>query len=160
MDNKPDYDAMFTSSQNNPFAKPEEQRNQYDEMYRNSMQKSAKPKTPDNPEVLDQGAQPYLNMKKPAASPETLGLISLIIGIAAFVLIFVGMFLRAFLWLNVLLCLVGIGFGIAALMKNTLNRVFGIIGIILGIFDLLVNVICMIVLAIGSGISAIFHLFT
>lgn len=157
MDNKPDYDAMFADSQKNPFAKPDAEKNQYDEMYRQSMQKKQYKK----PETTEEKEAPYLRMKQPSSySPEYLGFVSLIIGVAAFILIFIGMFLHFFMWLNIVICLTGIGFGIAALLKKTASRVLGIIGIILCVFDLLVQLICMIVVALGSGISAIFRAFT
>ena len=48
----------------------------------------------------------------------------------------------------------------AALLKDTAARVLGVIGIVACLFDLIVELICMIVVAVGSGISAIFRLLT
>lgn len=137
MDNK-DYDAMFRQSQQNPFRKPEEQQTQSDFMLQRQQREQ----------------------HRETVTPELCGIISLIIGAVSFILIFLGIFFHFFMWLNILLCLVGISFGIAALLKNTAARILGIIGIVACLFDLLVELICMIVVAVSSGISAIFHLLT
>ena len=87
-------------------------------------------------------------------------MISAIIGVVALVLVFLGMFVHFIMWLNILICLTGIGFAIAALIKrDTAGRIFAVIGTVLCIFDLIVQLICIIVVAISSGISAIIKLF-
>lgn len=157
MDNK-DYDAMFRKSQQNPFRKPEKQQTQSDFMLQRQQREQHRETV--TPEVLDAAGRPVNDRRRSGLSPELCGIISLIIGAVSFILIFLGMFFHFFMWLNILLCLVGIGFGIAALLKNTAARILGIIGIVACLFDLLVELICMIVVAVSSGISAIFHLLT
>lgn len=157
MDNK-DYDAMFRQSQQNPFRKPEEQQTQSDFMLQRQQREQHRETV--TPQVLDAAGRPVNDRSRSGLSPELCGIISLIIGAVSFILIFLGMFFHFFMWLNILLCLVGIGFGIAALLKNTAARILGIIGIVACLFDLLVELICMIVVAVSSGISAIFHLLT
>lgn len=157
MDNK-DYDAMFRQSQQNPFRKPEEQQAQTDLTLHRQQRKEYRETV--TPEVLDATGRPMDRHSRGGLSPELCGVISLIIGAVSFILIFLGMFFHFFMWLNILLCVVGIGFGIAALLKNTAARILGIIGIVACLFDLIVELICMVVVAVSSGISAIFHLLT
>lgn len=157
MDNK-DYDAMFRQSQQNPFRKPEEQQAQTDFMLQQRQQREQRRETV-TPEVLDATGRP-VEKRSGGLSPVLCGVISLIIGAVSFILIFLGMFFHFLMWLNILFCLAGIGFGIAALLKDTAARVLGVIGIVACLFDLIVELICMIVVAVGSGISAIFRLLT
>ena len=151
MDNK-DYDAMFRQSQQNPFRKPEEQQARTDFMLQQRQQREQRRETV-TPEVLDATGRP-VEKRSGGLSPVLCGVISLIIGAVSFILIFLGMFFHFFMWLNILFCLAGIGFGIAA------ARVLGVIGIVACLFDLIVELICMIVVAVGSGISAMFRLLT
>jgi len=157
MDNK-DYDAMFRQSQQNPFRKPEEQQAQNEFMLQRRQQQEQQREAV-TPEVLDSAGRP-IDKQSRGISPELCGVISLIIGAVSFILIFLGMFFHFFMWLNILLCLVGVGFGVAALLKNAAARILGVIGIVACLFDLIVELICMIVVAVSSGISAIFHLLT
>ena len=76
------------------------------------------------------------------------------------VLVFVGMYAHVVMFLNIVLCLVGVGFGIAALIGRASTRFLGIFGIAGCVLDILIQIICMIVVAITSGISAVFHLLT
>ena len=160
MSQERDYDAMFRESQLSKFPKENaSQEKRFDEQFRESYQKQSKPKAPVTPEVLDSTGRPIKKAER--VSGNTLGIISVVIGVVAFVLVFLGMFVHLIMWLNILICLTGMGFAIAALIKrDTAGRIFAVLGIILGIFDLLVQLICMIVVVISSGISAIFHLFT
>ncbi len=154
-----DYDAMFRASQKNNYPKPgQEQPSQEEPLHQ--ILKEGQYGNPDGTMPQPQPYEPPQIKQKSGLSPEYLGIISVIIGLVGFILIFVGMFLHFFMWLNILVLLTGIGFGIAALLKKAANRVFGIIGIILGIFNLLVQLICLIVVMIGSGISAAVRLFT
>lgn len=160
MENKLDYDAMFEQSQESKFPKPTSERGtRFDELYRQSYAKKQKQKekTPERPEVLDATGRPMRQSRR-SLSPELCGIISMIIGGVALILVFLGMFFHLLLWLNILLCPVGIGFGIAAVIKNSLGRLFGIIGIALCLFMLIVNVVCLIVTAVISGVSALFQL--
>ena len=158
-----DYDAMFRASQKNNYPKPgQEQPAQEEPLHQILKQGEYGSSDGTMPQPQPYEPQPYEPQikQKSGFSPEYLGIISIIIGIVGFILIFVGMFLHFFMWLNILILLTGIGFGIAALLKKALNRVFGIIGIVIGIFNLLVQLICMIVVLISSGISAAVNLFT
>lgn len=111
------------------------------------------------PEVLDSSGRPLNSRAR--VSGNMLGLISVIIGIVAFILIFVGMFFHFVIAVNIIFCLAALGFAIAALIKQeTAGKVFAVAGIAIGIFDLLVQLICMIIVLITSGISAIFNIFT
>ena len=110
------------------------------------------------PEVLDSSGRPLNSRAR--VSGNMLGLISVIIGVVAFILIFVGMFFHFVIALNIIFCLAALGFAIAALLKHdTVGKVFAVAGIAVGIFDLLVQLICMIIVLITSGISAIFSIF-
>ncbi len=130
-----DYDAMFRQSQNNPYAKEDELRGEsFDDRFRQSYAKS----TPENPEVLDRNS----------------------IAAVGLVLVFAGMYAHVVMFLNIVLCLVGVGFGIAALIGRASTRFLGIFGITGCVLDILIQIICMIVVAITSGISAVFHLLT
>ena len=159
MDNqKPDFDAMFQKSQIVKFPKEGQgESSSFDEEFRQSYAKKKADKTPENPEVLDSTGRP-VNRNSQGISFDVLGIVSAIIGVLAFLLVFAGMFFHAFLWLNVLLCVAGVIVGVAALMKKSSARIFAVLGIILCIFTLAVNVICMAVVAIISGASAIFGL--
>ena len=158
MENKPDYDALFEQSQQNRFAKPgDEQKTRFDTLYRQSYEKKRREKTPENPQVLDATGRPIRQPKK-TLSPELCGVISIAAAVLALILVFLGMFFHLLLWLNILLCLVGIGFGVAAVIKGSVGRLFGIIGIAACLFMLLVTVICLIVTAVISGASALFKL--
>ncbi len=155
-----DYDAMFAQSQINPFIKEDEAKGEsYDAQFRKSYAKKEKgaKKSPENPEVLDATGRP-INPKRSGMSAHMMGLISLIIGGVALVMVFAGMFFHALLWLNLLLCIVGIGFGAASVFKNSLDRVPGILGILLCLFVLLVDIICLIITAVISGAAALIHL--
>ncbi len=158
MENKPDYDALFEQSQQNRFAKPgDEQKTRFDTLYRQSYEKKRREKTPENPQVLDATGRPIRQPKK-TLSPELCGMISMITGGVAFVLVFVGMFFHLLLWLNLLICFAGAGFGAAAIIKGNVGRLFGIIGVVLCLFVLLVNFICLIITAVISGTSALFKI--
>ena len=159
MSQERDYDAMFRESQISKFPKENtSQEKRFDEQFRESYQKHSKPKAPVTPEILDSTGRPIKKAERVPGS--ILGIISAIIGAVAFVLVFLGMFVHFIMWLNILICLTGIGFAIEALIKrDTAGRIFAVIGIVLCIFDLLVQLICMIVVAISSGISAIINLF-
>ncbi len=160
MDNnaKPDYDAMFRSSQQPKYPNPKHTALSQDAPLPPHGQREQTQNEVLHGEVLDATGRPLQAPRR--VSAEALGFVSLIIGVAAFILIFVGMFFRFFMWLNILLCLTGIGFGIAALLKPSSGaKIIGIIGVGLCIFDLLAEVICMLIVAITAGISAIFHLF-
>ena len=110
------------------------------------------------PEVLDSTGRPV--KERAPVSGNILGLISAVVGIVAFILIFVGMFFHFVIALNIIICLFAVGFAIAALMKqDSAGKVFAAAGMILSIFDLLVQLICMIIIMISSGISAVFSLF-
>ena len=91
---------------------------------------------------------------------EMTAVISLIIAAVGLVLVFVGMYAHVVMFLNIVLCLVGVGFGIAALIGRASTRFLGIFGITGCVLDILIQIICMIVVAITSGISAVFHLLT
>lgn len=106
MDNK-DYDAMFRQSQQNPFRKPEEQQTQSDFMLQRQQREQHRETV--TPQVLDAAGRPVNDRSRSGLSPELCGIISLIIGAVSFILIFLGMFFHFFMWLNILLCLVGIG---------------------------------------------------
>lgn len=154
-----DFDAMFRESQISKFPKENASKEKpFDKQFRESYQNRSKPKAPVTPEVLDSTGHP---IKKPERiSGNILGIISAVIGVVALILVFLGMFVHFIMWLNILICLSGIGFAIAALIKrDTAGRIFAVIGIVFCIFDLLVQLICMIVVAISSGISAIINLF-
>lgn len=160
METKPDYDAMYRKSQNRSFS-GDDQSTESEPFEHTYLQKGEYPRYENEtvqPEVLDQNGRP-LNSSR-GISSDMLGIVSLIIAVVSFILIFVGMFAHFVLWLNILICLTGIGFGIAALLSKSSFRVFGIIGIIVAIFDLIVDLICMVVLAVSSGISAIYNIFT
>ena len=155
-----DFDAMYRKSQNRSFS-GDSQSSENEPFEHTYLQKGEYPRYENEtvqPEVLDQNGQP-LN-KSRGFSSDMLGIVSLIIAVVSFILIFVGMFAHFVLWLNILICLTGIGFGIAALLSKSSFRVFGIIGIIIAIFDLIVNLICMVILAVSSGISAIYNIIT
>lgn len=159
MSQKQDFDAMFRESQISKFPKENaSHEKRFDEQFRESYQKQSNPKAPVTPEVLDSAGHP---IKKPErVSGSVLGIVAAIIGVVAFILVFLGMFAHFIMWLNILICLTGIGFAIAALIKrDTAGRIFAVIGTVLCIFDLLVQLICMIVVIISSGISAIINLF-
>ena len=161
MEQKPDYDAMFRNSQASSFPKnvPVSTNPSFDGQFREGYAKKQKDKQPVTPEVLDSTGRP---MRQPSRiSGNMLGMVSVIMGVVAFVLVFIGMFAHFVMWLNIIICLAGVGFGVAALfMRQTAGRLFAAAGIALGIFDLLVQLICMIVVAVSSGVSAIFHLIT
>ena len=155
MDNKQrDFDEMFRDSQISKFPKEESQSSKFDEQFRQSYAKKNKDKTPENPEVLDSTGRP-INQKNLKLRFEALGLISAIIGVIAFILVFVGMFIHVLLWINILLCIVGITLGAIAMFKKSAMRLFAGAGIILCLLTLVVNVICMIVVAIISGFAAL-----
>lgn len=159
MSQERDYDAMFRESQLSKFPKENaSQEKRFDEQFRESYQKRSEPKAPVTPEILDSTGRPIKKAERVPGS--VLGIISAIIGAVAFILVFLGMFVHFIMWLNILICLTGIGFAIAALIKrDTAGRIFAVIGTVLCIFDLLVQLICIIVVAISSGISAIIKLF-
>lgn len=160
MENKPDYDALFAQSQQSRFQKPSsEQGARFDDLYRQGYAKKQKQrgKSPVTPEVLDATGRP-MRPARSGLSPELCGVISIAAAALALILVFVGMFFHLLLWLNILLCLVGIGFGVAAVIKGSVGRLFGIIGIAACLFMLLVTVICLIVTAVISGASALFKL--
>ena len=150
-----DYDAMFRQSQNNPYAKEDELRGEsFDDRFRQSYAKS----TPENPKVLDRNSVPP--RRKSGVFSEMTAVISLIIAAVGLVLVFAGMYAHVVMFLNIVLCLVGVGFGIAALIGRASTRFLGIFGITGCVLDILIQIICMIVVAITSGISAVFHLLT
>ena len=161
MDNnpKPDYDEMFRRSQITPYSNGRSESDQtFDSLYRQQYAKKEKKRETVTPEVLDSDGRPI--NRKTAVSGNVLGLISAVIGVVSFILIFLGLFFRFFMALNILLCLAGIGFGAAALMKkDNAGRLLAVAGIALCIFDLVVQLICTVVVAVSSGISAIFGLF-
>lgn len=154
-----DYDAMFRASQKNNFPKPGQEQPAQEEPLHQIL-KEGQYGDPDGTMPQPQPYEPPKVKRQSSFSPEYLGIISIIIGVVGFILIFVGMFLNFFMWLNILVLLTGIGFGIAALLKKALNRVFGIIGIVIGVFNLLVQLICLIVVMIKAGVSAAVNLFT
>ena len=158
MDNHqtPDYDAMFRASQTS--AHPNES---HTVLVKGAYEAEDVPPYTEqviHPEVLNPDGRP---IKPPHSKPsaDTFGTVAAILGVVSFILIFLGMFLHFLMWMNVLVCLTGITFGIIALMKQAASRVFGILGIILCIFNLVVEVICIVISIIGSGISALFRLF-
>lgn len=155
MDERPDYDAMFQQSQNNPYSlQRSDGKPSFDEEFRRQYAK--KEKKPVTPEVLDSNGRSLRS--KPQFSSAWLAPVSLVIGAVSFLLIFAGMFLHLLLWLNILFCLIGAGFAVAALLSKSGTRILGVFGLALNIFTLLVNVICLIIVMITSGVSAIFHL--
>lgn len=155
---KPDYDAMFRSSQQSKYPNPQHTALSQDAPLPPHGQRAPSENETAQPEVLDATGRPVRPPSR--VSAEVLGFVSVIIGVAAFILVFAGMFFHFLMWLNLLLCLTGIGFGAAALFKRSAGAVIGIIGVALCMFDLLAEVICMLIVAVTSGISAIFHLFT
>ena len=161
MDNNqiPDYDEMFRNSQINPYSNEQSDSKQsFDALYRQQYAEKEKKRESVTPEVLDSTGMPL--KRKRSVSGNALGLISSVIGVVSFILIFIGMFFNVFMALNILFCLVGIGFGIAALIKkDTAGQILAVAGMIVCVFDLLVQLICIIVVAVSSGISAIFGLF-
>lgn len=160
MSNDRDFDAMYRKSQKSSFS-GDDQSAENEPFEHKYLQKGEYPRYENEtvqPEVLDQNGRP---LNKPrGVSSVTLGFVALILGITAFILIFVGMFAHFVLWINILVCLIGIGFGIAALLSRASSKALGIAGILIAIFDLLVNLICIIVTAVSSGISAIFNFVT
>ena len=142
MSQERDYDAMFRESQEKRF----------DEQFRESYQKRSEPKAPVTPEILDSTGRPIKKAERVPGS--ILGMISAIIGVVALVLVFLGMFVHFIMWLNILICLTGIGFAIAALIKrDTAGRIFAVIGTVLCIFDLIVQLICIILLRKQNALS-------
>lgn len=156
MDERPDYDAMFQNSQNNRYSlQRTDGKPSFDEEFRSQYAKKEKPVTP---EVLDSNGRPL--RRKASLSSDWLAPISLVIGAVSFFLIFAGMFLHALLWLNIPVSFIGAAFAVAALLSKSGTRILGIFGLALNIFTLLVNVICLVVVMITSGVSAIIHLFS
>lgn len=152
-----DYDAMFRASQKR-FSDPNKPDEEPEALRHERLKRPAE--EPVTPEVLDSVPQQQRRLGSSGISPEITGIISVIIGVVAFILIFIGMFAHFIMWLNLLIILTGIGFGIAALIRKSVGRLFGIIGVVLGVFDLLVQLICMIIVIISSGVSALFKLIT
>lgn len=152
---KPDYDAMFRSSQQSKYPNPRHTALSQEAPPPHGQRAPSANETV-QPEVLDATGHPL--RRSGGVSAGAAGLFAVIIGIVTFILLFVGMFLHIFMWLNLLLCLTGVGFGVAALLKKSPGRITGAFGVALCLFDLAAELICMLVTAISAGVSAIFHL--
>jgi hypothetical protein len=88
------------------------------------------------------------------------GIVSLVCAAVAFTFVFVGMFTNPFLWIGLLLCLCGMVLSVITLVQRHGSKPLGVIGLAACILSFVFDVICMVVLAITSGIFGLINLFS